>query len=81
MSQKCVTKVDLDSLIGRLDHTAMMMPYSSNFIGRLRRLVSSTTHKNKRLCLSGSIIRDLQLQQFFLKQTNDGIDMNILVES
>ena len=80
LKNKCVTKGDLDSLIGRLNHAAMIMPLARHFLGRLRHLASKGFRKNKRLCLSKAVIEDLTLWLKFLSMAHEGIDINLLIE-
>ena len=80
LNRKYTTKAELDSLIGRLNHAAMVIPLARHFLGRLRHLASKASRRKQRLYLSSAIIHDLKLWLKFLKMANDGIDINLLIE-
>ena len=68
---------ELETLIGRLGHIALSIPYSKHFMSRLRRLMYKA--KNRRTVkTSPTIVEDLKLHLSFLQLAHDGISMNLL---
>jgi hypothetical protein len=55
------TMGDLESLVGRLNHAALIIPLSRHFLNRIRRKAESGRHKKHRLQLDPEEIADLRL--------------------
>ena len=68
---------ELYSLIGRLNHADFIIPLSRHFLSRIRGLKEKAKFHNM-VSVSYVIRQDLKLWQFFLKQTKQGINMNLL---
>ena len=69
----------LESLIGRLNHAAFVIPLCRHFLNRLRNLLSRLKH-HKLIHLTKETLADLCLWLNFLKQANNGISINLIIE-
>jgi hypothetical protein len=67
---------ELESMLGRLNHVAYIIPLARHFLGRLRLRLRIRRHKNQQLSLCPDEIEDLDLWTFFLAQAHAGISMN-----
>jgi hypothetical protein len=67
---------DLQTCVGRLNHTAFVIPLARHFLSRLRDRVEIKRHKTQSLTLSSEEIQDLHLWVRFLTTANLGISMN-----
>jgi len=81
-----ISEQDLDSLIGRLNHAAYVIPLARHFLDRLRHQLQDFQehHKNIRsrrfyLYLTSEAIGDLKLWLVFLKRARNGLSLNGLV--
>jgi hypothetical protein len=63
---------ELESIIGRLNHAAAIMPLSRHFLGRLRALLASKSHGYKSLNLRAEVIADLELWIRLLMMAHKG---------
>lgn len=79
IDRRTVRKDELDSLIGRLNHAAAIMPMTRHFIGRLRALNNSKTKGFKWFNIRGHVLHDLELWLSFLKKASEGLSLNTLV--
>ena len=70
---------ELESLIGRLNHAAMIIPLARHFMGRTHRLLNEPIKKNLS-SMSPAALADLDLWQSFLANANQGISLNLIVE-
>ena len=68
---------ELETLIGRLGHVTLIMPYSKHFMNRLRQLMHRAK-KRRHVKTSKTIIEDLKLHIFFLELAHKGVSMNLL---
>ena len=66
----------LESMIGRLNHAAYIIPLSRHFLNRIRLRIRVKRHKNQMLSLSNGEVEDFDLWVFFLLQARGGISMN-----
>ena len=74
----------LESMIGKLQHSSYVIPLSNHFLGSLRRRVSKVIEANgnhffvkfKKFHLSDEELADLVLWKDFLRQAHDGISLN-----
>ena len=69
----------LDSLVGKLNHAAYVIPLSRHFIARLRKRLDRGKGKSHSLQFHRSELLDLSLWRTFLRQARDGISLNNLV--
>jgi hypothetical protein len=69
---------DLESLVGRLNHAAYVIPLSRHFMNRLRIRLQKRTFAKQELTLSKAELADLELWLDFLRQAWSGISMNLL---
>jgi hypothetical protein len=77
INRQHTTHGELETLIGRLGHVTLIIPYSKHFMSRLRKLMFRA--KNRRqIKTSQTITEDLKLHLDFLKIAHTGISMNLL---
>jgi hypothetical protein len=67
---------DLETCLGRLNHTAYVIPLARHFLSRLRDRVKKRRHKKQSISLSGEELDDLRLWVKFLTTAHLGISMN-----
>jgi hypothetical protein len=67
---------DLQTCVGRLNHTAFVIPLARHFLSRLRDRIKIKRHKAQSLTLSHEEIQDLRLWVRFLTRANLGLSMN-----
>jgi hypothetical protein len=78
LSSKRIKQKHLEVLIGRLDHTATVIPMLRHFLSRLRHaLIRSTKHGWTSLSITEKT--DLHLTISFLDMARDGISINNIV--
>ena len=71
---------DLESLVGRLNHAASIIPLSRHFLNEIRnRCVRGPRRGNAQIRLSTEEKSDLELWESFLKIAYTGISINLLV--
>ena len=68
---------DLDSLVGRLNHAAMVTPLTRHFLGRLRRL-KDRHGKCKRTRSTREATHDLLLRTRFLDLASKSVSINLV---
>ena len=78
ISQSTVTFDALESLIGRLENAAMIIPHARYFLNRLRGLLLRRLKFQKCATLTTSTTADLHLWLDFLQQAHGMISMNLL---
>jgi hypothetical protein len=71
------SKKILESIIGRLNHTASVIPITRHFLSRLY-FANSTASKFKPVHLNKMTIQDLKLWTHILEIARSGISMNLL---
>jgi hypothetical protein len=76
--QSC-SQEDLDTLVGRLNHTAAIIPLSRHFLGRLRELIDRTAFRKATVRFPRDALKDLKLWKRLLTKAAAGISMNIIV--
>jgi hypothetical protein len=74
----CGTK-DRETLLGRLNHTANIIPNTRHFMSRNRRGLESGGGGKRHLKVGAEALEDLFLWEEFLKHANKGVSMNLLV--
>ena len=73
-------RAEVESLVGRLNHTAGVIPQARHFLGRIRQALGPSDGKRRRhSTLSGEARKDLELWESFLESAAAGIPINILV--
>ena len=72
---------ELDRMVGRLNHSAYVLPIARHFLGRLRaRLTPRPRNPNsRRLILTEMEVDDLSLWKSILLRANLGVSLNLLV--
>jgi hypothetical protein len=73
---KSVSKVMLESVIGRLNHASWVVPLSRHFLSKLRFKLSKFGHRNQTFRLNNEELEDLALWLNFLSMAREGISMN-----
>jgi hypothetical protein len=74
-----MTRAELESLLGRLNHAAAIMPLARHFLGRLRGLLASKQEGYKSLNIRAEVAADLRLWLELLETANRGLSLNCLV--
>jgi hypothetical protein len=69
---------ELETLVGRLNHTSYIMPNARHFMSRIRQGLESKSRKRQRR-VSAEAIDDLNLWLKFLEHAYRGVPMNLLV--
>jgi hypothetical protein len=67
---------NLQTCIGRLNHTAFVIPLARHFLSRLRDRVKVKRHKSHSITLSNEEIYDIRLWVQFLNTAHRGLSMN-----
>ena len=75
-----VLQSELESLVGKLNHAASIIPLSRHFLNEIRnKSVSAPRNRRQRLRLTEEEKSDLELWESFLTIANRGISINLLV--
>ena len=69
---------ELESVIGRLNHVAFVIPLARHFLNQLRGRLKTRRPPKQRLTLSQAELADLSLWQTFLSTAHHGISLNLL---
>ena len=79
ISTKAVTKQDLESLIGRLNHIGFIIPLARHFLNRLRSALRYCEKANRRkVKLTRLQLDDLHHWLTFIDQAGSGINLNLI---
>ena len=78
ISRKSSNLKDIQSLLGRLENIAIMIPMSAHFLNNLRQLEIKANISNKNQIISKRVKDDCILAKQFIKRAYDGINMNII---
>jgi hypothetical protein len=76
-NQRC-SHADLDSLVGRLNHAAMVTPMAQHFFGRLQQRIDYYKPQTATLLLAKDEVKDLKLWRKILLKAATGISMNLI---
>jgi len=77
---KSVLQSELESLVGRLNHAASIIPLSRHFLNEIRAKSSiAPRNRSQRIRLTREEKTDLELWESFLTTANRGISINLLV--
>ena len=68
---------ELDTLVGRCNHAAYVIPTARHFLSRIRALKTASRYR-RITSIPRHVISDLQLWLDFLKSAQNGISMNLL---
>ncbi len=74
----CLVK-ELETLVGRLNHTAYIIPNSRHFMSRIRRGLKTGRGGRRQRKVGPEALKDLLLWEGFLDHTNRVVSMNLLV--
>jgi hypothetical protein len=69
---------ELETLIGRLGHLGMVIPFVYHFLSRLREWHHKSRHKRFPSQMTAECRQDLMLMRKFLDRAHNGIDMNLI---
>ena len=73
-------RTELETLVGRLNHTAMViMPDSRHFLSRIRGAMGPEGKRRHTAHISAEVNKDLKLWEEFLNVAHRGIPINLLV--
>ena len=72
-------RAELETLVGRLNHTAMVMPDSRHFMSRIRGAMGPEGKRRHTTHISAEVNKDLKLWEEFLNVAHRGIPINLLV--
>jgi hypothetical protein len=77
-----INYAEIQTLIGRLQHTASILQTGRHFLNRLRKAEEHARRPQSRraIRLTASACKDLKLWVTFLEKANRGIDLNLLVD-
>ena len=79
ISAQAVTKQDLESLIGRLNHIGFIIPLARHFLNRLRSALRYCEKANRRkVKLTRLQLDDLHHWLTFIDQAGSGINLNLI---
>jgi hypothetical protein len=67
---------DLETCLGRLNHSAFVIPLTHHFLSRLRDRVEQNPHKAQSITLSDDELQDLRHWARFLNAAYLGLSMN-----
>jgi hypothetical protein len=67
---------NLETCLGRLNHSALVIPLACHFLSRLRNRVKQKRHKAQSITLSNDELQDLRLWARFLNAAHIGLSMN-----
>lgn len=70
---------DMETLVGRLNHTAYIIPNARHFMSRIRRGLETRGGGNRSRKVGAEALEDLLLWEEFLEHANKGVSMNLLV--
>jgi hypothetical protein len=73
------TQEEIDTLVGRLNHTATVIPLARHFLGRLRDLIDRTAFRQSSVLLNKDELHDLRLWLALLEKASIGISINLVV--
>jgi hypothetical protein len=79
IKKRTITLRELQSLVGRLNHAAYVIPLSRHFLGRLRQRRHFVRNNRQQVTLNAQEIADLVLWTHFLSQARAGISVNLLM--
>jgi hypothetical protein len=75
---KTITVAQLETLVGRLNHAAFVIPLSWHFLGRLYRRLKRRRRKDQGITLHRSEIDNLKLWTKFLSKARAEISLNLI---
>ena len=77
--KKACTMKELETLVGRLNHAAYVLPNARHFLSRIRRGLSLGGGNKRNRALDPEALEDLILWEGFLSHAHNGVPMNLLV--
>jgi hypothetical protein len=73
---RVTTYADIDSLVGKLNHVAFLIPLARHFLTRLRSLINRDRPQQQQITASKQVGLDCELWEGFLTKASQGISMN-----
>ena len=74
----CCSFSSLESLVGRLNHAAMILPLTRHFLHRLRAPLVPRQYSHRNIRLDFQQLQDLRLWRDVLRHANHGVKLNCL---
>ena len=78
IQQKSANNDQLSSLLGRLEHVAIVIPMFAHFLNNLRNLQIKAERAAHNVRINYRVKEDLKLSKAFLKKASKGISMNLM---
>ena len=78
-AQKACRYDELDTLVGRLNHSSFVLPISRHFLGRIRKALTPRQHKSRMVHLGPEVLADFKLWKEILLKVHAGISINLIV--
>jgi hypothetical protein len=75
-TSRVITYEGIDSLVGRLNHVAFIIPLARHFLTRFRELIDRNKPQNQQITISRQLGLDTELWERFLRKASQGISMN-----
>ena len=73
---RVITYSDIDSLVGRLNHVAFIIPLARHFLTSFRLLIDRNRPQHQQITVSNQVLLDTALWEHFLLRASQGISMN-----
>ena len=71
---------DLEALVGRLNHSTMIVPLKQHYLSRIRnRLAPRYRRGDLNILLRSDVVKDMKLWLTILKRANSGIPISLIV--
>ena len=72
-------RTEIESLVGRLNHTSLVMPDARHFLGRIRASMGPAKGRRHNIRFGKEVQADLLLCEEFLRTANQGLPISLLV--
>ena len=77
-AQNTTNSKDLSSLLGRLEHVAVVIPMFAHYLNNIRSLQITAERSSHNVRISKRVKTDLKLSLVFLAKAHQGISMNLM---
>ena len=78
IKQKTANNADLSSLLGRLEHVAIVIPMFAHFLNNIRTLQITASTSDHNVRINARTKTDLRLSLIFLRKAEAGVSMNLI---
>jgi hypothetical protein len=72
-------RTEIETLVGRLNHTAAVLPEARHFLSRIRATMGPESRRRHTVRISDEASADLRLWEEFLAAAHRGVSLNLLV--